>query len=114
MTKRRKTDEEIKKNRNARMLRYYYNKKEKALTVKINNQRITDSLKKELEELFFKTDMDNIDINNIQTVREIKLNSDYNIQIFKLGNNYIWRYKNMVSDLLPISKVLKDAKKALI
>lgn len=110
-----KTEEEKKQTQRERMLRYYYNKKEKALVqTKLEKQRLVDSLKVELSELFFNADMDNIDVNTLEDVKEIKLNRNYNIQVLKLGDSYLWRYKNIISDLLPRDKVLKDAKRALI
>ena len=115
MAKRRKTDEEIRKTRNARMHRYYINKLQKSMpSEEINDKNSIDSLRNELKDLFFRADMDDIDVNKIESVREVKLSKDYNIQVFKLGNNYLWRYKNIISDLLPSDKILKDAKRALI
>lgn len=114
MAKRRKTEDEIKQTRKARMHRYYINKIEKTFpTTEINNN-LSNSLRKELSDLFFIADMNNVNVDKIESIKEVKLNHDYNIQVFKLGNNYLWRYKNIVSDLLPRDKVLKDAKRALI
>lgn len=112
-----KDEEEIRKNRNARMLRYYYHKKQKALDkVEEDNKDFLNKFKNELNDLFFKTDMDYLNANNLRfsDIKQTHIGKNIDVYLIKLDNGYIWKYKNLISNVLPLEKAIKDAKKALI
>lgn len=111
-----KDPEEIRKNNNLRALRYYHNKKEKALNdEEAQNIDFINKFKYELNMLFFAYDMDNLNADSLRfrDIKQVKINKDVNVYLVKINNNYIWRYKNIVSDLMSLEKALKDAKRTL-
>lgn len=112
-----KDEEEIRKNRNARMLRYYYHKKQKALNkVEEDNKDFLNKFKNELNDLFFKTDMDYLNVNNLRfsDIKQTHIGKNIDVYLIKFDSGYIWKYKNLISNVLPFEKAIKDAKKALI
>ena len=112
-----KDEEEIRKNRNARMLRYYYHKKQKALDkIEEDNKGFLNKFKNELSDLFFRADIDHLSVDNIRfgDIKQIHIGKNIDVYLIKLDNGYIWKYKNLISNVLPLEKAIKDAKKALI